>query len=77
MAVLMMLCSIRIRWVQCALVFVIDSFPITDFDFTCLFTFCTSFFSLYSQACQAAVLIYMPFNSCHMIACAAYIIAKI
>ena len=60
MAVHMLLCSIRIRWVQCALVFVIDSFPITDFDFTCLFTFCTSFFSLYSQACQSAVLIYMP-----------------
>ena len=77
MAVLMLLCSIRIGWAQCALVFVTDSFPITDFNFTCLFTFSTSFFSLYSQACQAAVLIYMPFNSCHMIACAAYIIAKI
>ena len=52
MAVLMLLCSIRIRWVQRALVFLTDSFPTADFDFTCLFNFCTSFFSLYSQACQ-------------------------
>ena len=56
----MLLCSIRIRWVQCALVFLTDSFPTADFDFTGLFNFCTSFFSLYCQACQAAVLIYMP-----------------
>ena len=31
-----------------------------DFDFTCLFNSCTSFFSLYSQECHSAVLIYMP-----------------
>ena len=43
-----------------ALIFLTDSFPTSDFDFTCLFTFCTSFFSLNSQACQSAVLIYMP-----------------
>ena len=55
-----LLCSIRIHWVQCVLIFLIDSFPTSDFDFTCLFNFCTSFFSLYSQACQSAVLIYMP-----------------
>src|SRR5574338_573178 len=36
-----------------------NSFPTSDFDFTCLFTFCTSFFSLFSQACQSAVLIFM------------------
>src|SRR5574337_653637 len=60
MAVLMLLCSIRIPWVQCALIFLTDSFPTADFDFTCFFNFCTSFFSLYSQACQSAVLIYMP-----------------
>ena len=59
-AVLMLLCSIRIRWVQCALIFLTDSFPTSDFDFKGLFIFCTSFFSLYSQACQSAVLIYMP-----------------
>ena len=47
-------------WVQCALIFLTDFFPTADFDFTCLFKFCTSFFSLYSQACQSAVLIYMP-----------------
>ena len=43
-----------------ALIFLTDSFPTSDFSFTCLFNFCTSFFSLYSQACQSAVLIYMP-----------------
>ena len=43
-----------------ALIFLTDSFPTSDFDFTGLFTFCTSFFSLNSQACQSAVLIYMP-----------------
>ena len=43
-----------------ALIFLTDSFPTSDFDFTCLFTFCTSFFSLNSQACRSAVLIYMP-----------------
>ena len=43
-----------------ALIFLTDSFPTSDFDFTCLFTICTSFFSLNSQACRAAVLIYMP-----------------
>ena len=59
MAVLMLLCSIRIRWVQCALIFLTDFFPTADFDFTCLFKFCTSLFSLYSQTCQSAVLIYM------------------
>ena len=42
-----------------ALIFLTDSFPTSDFDFTCLFTFCTSFFSLNSQACRSAVLIYM------------------
>ena len=76
-AVLMLLCSISIRWVQCALIFLTDSFPTADFDFTGLFNFCTSFFSLYCHACQSAVLIYIPFNSCHMIACATYIIANI
>jgi len=60
MAVLMLLCSIRIRWVQCALIFLISSFPTADFNFTGLFNFCTSFFSLYRHACQSAVLIYMP-----------------
>ena len=60
MAVLMLLCSIRIPWVQCALSFLTDFFPTADFDFTCFFNFCTSFFSLYSQACQSAVLIYRP-----------------
>jgi len=60
MAVLMLLCSIRVRWVQCALIFLTDSFPTADFDFARLFNFCTSFFSLYSQACQSAVLICMP-----------------
>ena len=43
-----------------ALIFLTDSFPTSDFSFTCLFNFCTSFFSSYSQACQSAVLIYMP-----------------
>ena len=43
-----------------ALIFLTDSFPTSDFDFTCLFTICTSFFSLNSQACRSAVLIYMP-----------------
>ena len=43
-----------------ALIFLTDSFPTSDFSFTCLFNFCRSFFSLKSQACQAAVLIYMP-----------------
>ena len=33
MAVHMLLCSIRIRWVQCALVFLTDSFPTADFYF--------------------------------------------
>ena len=60
MALLMLLCSIRIRWVQCALIFLINSCPTTDFNFTCLFNFCTSFFLLYCHACQSAVLIYMP-----------------
>ena len=60
MAVFMLLSSIRICWVQCALIYLTDSFPTTDFDFTCLFNFCTSFFSLYSEACQSAVLIYIP-----------------
>ena len=60
MAVLMLHCSIRIRWVQCAKIFLTDSFPTADFDTTCLFNFCTSSFSLYSKACQSAVLIYMP-----------------
>ena len=59
-AVLMLLYYIRILWVQRALIFLIDSFPTSDFDFTCLFNFCTSFFSLYSQTCLSAVLIYMP-----------------
>ena len=59
-AVLMLLCSISIRWVQCALIFLINSFPTADFDFTGLFNVCTSFFSLYCHACQSAVLIYMP-----------------
>ena len=77
MAVLMLLCSIRTHRVQCALIFLTDSILTSDFHFTCLFNFCTSFFSLYSQACQAAVLIYMSLNSCHIIACVAYIIAKI
>ena len=43
-----------------ALIFLNDSFPTSDFDFTCLFNFRTSFFSLNSQACRSAVLIYMP-----------------
>ena len=43
-----------------ALIFLTDSFPTSDFDFTCLFNFRTSFFSLNSQACRSAVLIYMP-----------------
>ena len=60
MAVLMLLYYIRILCVQRALIFLIDSFPTSDFDFTCLFNFCTSFFSLYSQTCLSAVLIYMP-----------------
>src|SRR5574337_1225765 len=76
-AVLMLLCSIRIRWVQCALIFLTDSFPTEDFDFTCRFNFCTSFFSMFSQACQSAVLIFMLPQSFHMIVCAAYIIADI
>ena len=76
-AVFMLLSSIRICWFQCALIYLTDSFPTADFDFTCLFNFCTSFFSLYCHACQSAVLIYIPFNSCHMIACATYIIANI
>ena len=59
-AVLMLLCSITIRWVQCALIFLTDSFPTSDFYFKGLFNFCTSFFSLYSQAYQSAVLIYLP-----------------
>ena len=77
MAVLMLLCSIRIPWVQCALIFLTDSFPTADFDFTCFFNFCTSFFSMFSQACQSAVLIFMLPQSFHMIACATYIIANI
>ena len=77
MAVLMLLCSIRIRWVQCALIFLTDSFPTEDFDFTWLFDFCTSFFSLCSRhASQQCLPIYLS-NSCHMMACAAYIIANI
>ena len=59
-----------------ALIFLTDSFPTSDFSFTCLFNFCRSFFSLNSQACQAAVLIYMPLP-CNMIACATYITANI
>ena len=43
-----------------ALIFLTESFPTSDFDFTCLFNFRTSFFSLNSQACRSAVLIYMP-----------------
>ena len=84
MAVLMLLCSIRIRWVQSALIFLMDFFPITDFDFTCLFNFCTSFFSLYSQSGTGNAsqhgsqqcLSICPSNSCHLIACAAYILAN-
>ena len=60
MAVLMLLCSIRIRWVQCALILLTDSFPTSDFYFTGLFNVYTSLFSLYSQAWQSAVLIYIP-----------------
>ena len=33
-AVLILLCYIRTLWVQCAGIFVIDSFPTSDFDFT-------------------------------------------
>ena len=40
--------------------FLTVSFTTSDFDFTGLFNFCTSFFSLYSEACQSAVLIYIP-----------------
>ena len=60
MAVLMVLCSIRICWVHYTLIFLTDSFSTAYFSFTCLFNFGTTFFSLYSQACQSAVLIYMP-----------------
>ena len=77
LAVLMLLCSIIIRCIQSALNFLTDSFPTSGFEFPCLFNFCTSFFSLYSQACQSAVLIYMPSNRRQLIACATYIIANI
>ena len=76
-AVLMLLCSIRIRWVQCALIFLTDSFPTADFDFTGLFNFCTSFFHCIARHARQQCLSICPSNSCHMIACAAYIIAKI
>ena len=56
-----------------ALIFLTVSFTTSDFDFTCLFRFCISFFSLYSQACQSAVLIYMPLQQLqHDCMCRAY-----
>ena len=76
-AVLMLLCSIRIRWVQCALIFLTDSFPTSDFDFKGLFYFYKSFFSLYSRHASQQCLSIFPSNNCHMIACSTYIIANI
>ena len=77
MAVLMLHCSIRIRWVQCALIFLTDFFPTADFDFTCLFNFCTSFFHCIPRHASQQCLSICPSNSCHVIACATYIIANI
>ena len=59
-AVLMLLCYIRTLWVQCAGIFLINSFPTSDFGFTHLFNFCSSFFSLYSQAYLSPVIISKP-----------------
>jgi len=50
--VLMLLCYIRTLWVQC--------FPTSDSGFTHLFNFCSSFFSLYSQAYLSPVIISKP-----------------
>ena len=76
-AVLMLLCSIRIRWVQCALIFLTDSFPTEDFDFTCLFNFVHHSFHCIHRHVSQQCLSIGPSSTCHMIACAAYIIANI
>ena len=63
MAVLMLLCSIRILWVHCALIFLTDSFPKAIFDFTCFvyIWYIILFIVLHAFiACKAAALIYMP-----------------
>ena len=56
-AVLMLLCYIRTLWVQCTGIFLVNSFPTSDFGFTHLFNFCSSFFSLYFQAYLSPVII--------------------
>ena len=73
----MLLYSIRICWVQCTFIYLTDSFPTADFDFTGLFNFYTSFFSLYSRHASQQCLSICPSNSCHMIPCSTYIIPNI
>ena len=59
-----------------ALIFLTDSFPTSDFDFTCLFNFVhLSFHCIPSHASQQCLSI-CPSNSCHLIACATYILAN-
>ena len=64
-------------WVQCALIFLTDFFPTADFDFTCLFNFCTSFFHCIPRHASQQCLYICHSNSCHIIAFATYIIANI
>ena len=44
------LCYIRTLWVQCAGIFLTDSFPTSDFYFTCLFNFGLSFFKFMHES---------------------------
>jgi len=78
--VLMLLCYIRTLWVQCAGIFLINSFPTSDSGFTHLFNFCSSFFSLYHciprHTCHQWLSLSLS-NNCHLTTCSAYSIANV
>ena len=76
-AVLMLLCSITIRWVQCALIFLTDSFSTSDLISKACLTFIHHSFHCIPRHARQQCLSKCPSNSCHMIVCAAYIIANI
>ena len=66
----------RIRWVQCALIFLTDSFPTSNFDFKGCLTFIHYSFHCIPRHASQQCLSICPSNNCHMIACSTYLIAN-
>ena len=68
---------LRIRWVQCAVIFLTDSFPPHILISHAFLTFVHHSFLYIPRHASKQCLSICPSNFCHMIACATYIISNI